>query len=532
MAAEKKRNNSNLIKVIFSILMGISFGIFSCQQIVLYLEKFMVISCFVSFLIGGYITYKIYDRIGPYLKRNRNLIFLLLLITLVLVYSGYIQKGISFSQLFEENCLSLGLPSEVVSAFNIFGIVYYIASIPAVWMLVVVIFEYCKYFIKSIFDNLDKNEKKIYLFVAIFLMAVVSAVYLLQKEWFLQYDMVYSIDSGWCYDRIFPDLSYYDIRHPLISELTFPIWTLIRFFLETFAPQNLVQVLTGIFFQWINIWMLIFVGIMLRKMTNDIMLFYLYMCSFPTILFSFSLEKHQLCVFLLVSYVYSKLRKQSGSRGLLVLTAGVMPTNAFIGFIELLVKQSIKEKIKNIVQIFMIGLLVIIFFGRAHLIDPVNVYREISEMLSSFATGSLSISQRFFSVINMIESAFIALTSSVTEGQYFWESITEEIPLLAVVLTAFLILGSIIGRKEMFYRVCTVWVLFAFVLFVGLNWAPQESPLFTIIFSWAIIPLFVKGLNYMVEKISANKKLIYASILVFMLSLNIAAIFDISKFFG
>ena len=526
------KTNNKLLRLILCILMGTSFAIFSCQQIVPYSVKYMMITCVVSFIVGSFITNRLYGSMGRYIKENKNVALILLLIVLFFVCASYRQKGISYSGLFEETGISLGFPRIVVSALNFFGFGYYIASIPSIWALAALVFEFGKNFVKDIFENIEKNEIKIYGLIAIILMVVVLVVYLVQSSWYLQYDNVYSIDSGWCYENIYPNLSYYDIRHPLLSELTFPIWAVIRCILQIVAPQNLVTELTGIFIQWINIWMLLLVGIMMRKMTNDIMVFYLYMCSFPTILYVFSLEKYQLCVFLLVSYVYSKFRTQSESRGLLILTAGVMPTNAFIGFIELFEKNSIKEKIKNIAHIIISGLLVIVCFGRAQLINPIYTYNEILEMHTSFGTGSLSIFQRFIAVINLIESSFVALTSSVNDEQYLWQSITEEITLLAVVLIVFLILGSFIGRKEKFYRVCIVWLLFAFILFVGLNWAPHECPLFAVIFSWAIIPLFAKGLDYVVEKMRINKILIYALILVVMLSVNITAIIDIGRFFG
>ena len=528
----KTNSQGKLLRYILCTLMGASFVIFSCQQMVSYSVKYLMITCVVSFISGIFITNRVYDSMCSFIKENQDVALIILLIVVFCMYEGYTQKGISYSRLFEETGISLGFPKIAVSALNFFGFGYYIASIPSVWVLSALVFEIGKNFIKDIFENIEKREMKIYRLIAIVFMLVVFVVYLVQPSWYLQYDNVYSIDSGWCYGNIYPNLSYYDIRHPLLSELTFPIWAVIKCILQIGAPQNLVPELTGIFIQWINIWMLLLVGIMMRKMTNDVMVFYLYLCSFPTVLYIFSLEKYQMSVFLLVSYVYCKFRTRSESAGLFVLTAGVMPTNAFIGFIELLGNNSIKDKAKNIGRIIIYGLLVLVCFGRVHLINPINAYSEIIGMHSSFGTGSLSIFQRFIAVINLIESSFVALASSVNGEQYLWQSITEEITLCAVVLIVFLILGSFLGRKVIFYRVCTAWIFFAVILFVGLNWAPHESPLFAIIFSWAIIPLVVKGLNYVIEKLRINKLLIYASILTFMLSVNLAVIADISRFFG
>ena len=44
-----------------------------------------------------------------------------------------------------------------------------------------------------------------------------------------EYNVVYSIDSGEVYDVYMPDPHYYDIRHPLTSVLTFPVYAIVDF---------------------------------------------------------------------------------------------------------------------------------------------------------------------------------------------------------------------------------------------------------------------------------------------------------------
>ena len=79
-------------------------------------------------------------------------------------------------------------------------------------------------------------------------------------------------------------------------------------------------------------------------------------------------------------------------------------------------------------------------------------------------------------------------------------------------------------------RIAFLWIIFSIVLFVVLNWAPHESPLFGILFSWALIPLFKLGVDWLIKKWGMHKKIVYGVILSVMLMINLAVLPDIHKF--
>ena len=63
-----------------------------------------------------------------------------------------------------------------------------------------------------------------------------------------------------------------------------------------------------------------------------------------------------------------------------------------------------------------------------------------------------------------------------------------------------------------------------------LNWAVHESPLFSICFSWSMIPLFIFGLEKIFSLLKINKnnyKYIYMIILLIISSININEIINI-----
>ncbi len=522
---------TQITKVLLGIFMGASFSIFSLQQMINYSAVYMILTALGSFCIGLVIGIKALPSQISFVKKDKAINCMILIISVLFIVASYRTKGCVYIPKLNEQMMELGLPEMICSILNFFRLRYYILSIPAVWFILSCIFRVCRNLALDIMDGVSRKERNMYIVITAGLFAVVFVAYSTQQMWYLQYDNVYSIDSGWCFQSIYPNLSYYDIRHPLMSEFTFPIWAVITEVLQAIAPVNLVGVLTAILLQWTNICMLILVGIMLRKITGNIIVFFMYLCSFPTLLFALSFEKYQLCVFLLVLYVYSKCRGKAGANGLLIMTTGLMPTNAVIAVAEFFDEHPLKEKVKSVGQIIITGVAILVCCGRVHLINLWQAFTEIGGMHAGFGSGTLSVSEKINAVFSMIQSSFVAL-SSVANGRYLWLSVTGKIGVLSALIMAIVLLGMILGRKEKFYKICSVWVLFAFFLFVVLNWAPHETPLFAIIFSWAIIALFVKGLDFIVSKMRIKPIVVYGSIGIVMLAINVATLMDIGKFFG
>lgn len=518
-------------KALWGIFLGASFAVFSLQQMIDYSAAYMVFTVLGSFGVGMVIGIRLMPRQISFIKNEKVINFIILLVSGLLIIAAYKQKGCLYAPVINEKMMERGLPEAVCFMLDFFHPRYYILSIPAVWFILSCVFRVCRNLVLDLFDGISQREKKMYFVITLALFVVVIIKYNAQPMWYLQYDNVYSIDSGWCFQSIYPQIGYYDIRHPLMSELTFPIWAVITGILQLIAPSNLIGVLSAVFMQWINIGMLILTGIMLRKITGNIVVFFAYLCSFPTLLFVLSFEKYQMCVFVLVLYLYGKFRKRAEADVFLILTAGLMPTNAVIAVLDFFDREPLKEKMKHIGKIVALGLAILVCFGRVHLIDLRQAFSEIASSHSRFGFSALSIPERINAVFSMIQSSFVALPSEAGE-RYLWLSVAEKISVLSILIVAIIVIGMILGRKEKIYNICSLWVLFAFVLFVALNWAPYETPLFAIIFSWAIIPLFVKGLDFMISKAKIKPMIAYGGIGVMMLAVNITVLMDIDRFFG
>ena len=150
----------------------------------------------------------------------------------------------------------------------------------------------------------------------------------------------------------------------------------------------------------------------------------------------------------------------------------------------------------------------------------------------NFSKTTYTTQEKIISTTKMIQSSFTALPSStnVKEGKYLWSGLENNVSIISIIIISILIIGIIKNRKNLFAQISSIWLLFSAILFILLNWSTHETPLFTIYFSWSIIPLFVMGLDFIIQKAKLNKKVIYGLILTFITIINIATMFDINNF--
>ena len=92
---------------------------------------------------------------------------------------------------------------------------------------------------------------------------------------------------------------------------------------------------------------------------------------------------------------------------------------------------------------------------------------------------------------------------------------------------------NIIRKKEKIYYPLIVSFMFSFVLFMVLGWDIHEAPLFSICFSFAIIPLFIYSLDLLFKKLRVKEKYnkyIYLVLLLVMTIINVPEIINIYNY--
>ena len=90
-------------------------------------------------------------------------------------------------------------------------------------------------------------------------------------------------------------------------------------------------------------------------------------------------------------------------------------------------------------------------------------------------------------------------------------------------------MGFCVNRKKMYSKIFISWTGFASILFFILNWSVHESPLFSIYFSWAVIPLLIMGIDYIIKKLRIKRIIIYIPLYIAMITINIVEIINITK---
>lgn len=511
------------IKKKVSYIIGCAIFAFSCSMLAIqlivvnyYSNLNILLTGIVSFITAIFILKKTAKENYKNIKENIGATIFYIILTVIVLIQLYLTKKIECTK--------------IKAIINPFRIRFFIISAISAIYLGIYLGNKIKNWIINFYKMLDTWDKKAYVIVSIITTIIIIMAYNSNSNWYLQYDKVYSLDSGYCFNKIFSKSTYYDIRHPLLSIFTFPIWAIVETLINFTIRGNLSTIIKAIILQFINAQLLILIGFQIKILTKNKLVFIMYMLSFPTILYSMFFEKYQLCVFLIVLYVFSICIKKESSIAALISSASVMPTSSVIGISEFFTNKKITEKIKKVLKIIVITIVTFICLGRGHVIKY-----GMSEMMNKkerFSNKTYTISEKFIATTKMFQNSFIGLPSNTTvrKNIYWWDGLSNEVSILAFAIIAVIVIGAICNRKKLFVKISSVWVAFSTVLFMVLNWSTHETPLFTIYFSWAIIPLFIMGLDVIVKKLKINSKVVYSFILGIMVIINIVTMLDINTF--
>lgn len=492
-----------IIKIIYYFLLvifAISTSYFSSLLIVK--EKniiFTIITMVVSLVTGGYIFFKTSKELVSNIKRNYGVAILFVLVSLIVCYKYNVAFWIGKKTL--------------------------ISTISICYIMTLVCY-YIKDFIIKFYNRMNNWDKKAYFITSIIGIVVITILYSINEGWYLQYDKIYSLDSGWCFNKLFPRYNYYDIRHPLLSTITFPIYAILSTISDIlFCGDNILII--AIMLQFINFQLLLITAMELKQIFNNKYIFIIYMLSFPILLYTVFFEKYQLCTFLVVTYVYNLILNKNTNKILIASSFGSMPTSAFIGIAEFLNKNTIKEKMLEVLKIIAITIVLFISLGRIH--SFIYGLDELAATKDRYASCTYTLAQKVISTTKVFKSSIFALPSSFNNSKYLWDNLLGSVSIIGIIIFILCIIGFITNRQKRYSKILFSWVMFSFVLFVGLNWSIHESPLFSIYFSWAIIPMSILGIEYIMSKLKLNKKIIYTILCVFMLVINVSTIVTIGK---
>ena len=510
-------NNKIFIRILIVL---ISFSI-SLLSLYLMIGKVTDILKYITLIVSFIFSY-------VYLSKNYRDIF-------KLIRNNKIYSIISliFSMIIYYEMMGIPLIDEVkYRFFNIEWFYYFI--FPSLCLIFTIFFILIKDWFIKFFKKMDSFEKKAYLITSLITLVILMFTYYSTDYFYMQFDRVYSIDSGLVYNGYFPDPHYYGIKHPLTSLINFPMYAIINFIFSS----NLKAVIL----QYINIQLLIFIGLELKRLTNSKWVYVLYMLSFSTMLYSLFFEKYVLIVFLLVTYLYNTYIEKKDGTNLLILTVGMMPTNIFIGITEFFKGRKFNDMSKYLTKLFLTTLLIFVVAGRIHCFP-----NGMSELAFERGSGTpfFPMDKNINAATKMVTHSFIAIASDkefYNEGAFFlkfyrymWNDVEGNISYVGIGIILIILFGivDIIKNKRKIYYSFLSGFIFSLLLFIVLTWDTKVSPLFSICFSWAIIPLFIFGIERIFNLFKINKnynKYIYGILIIIMLFINIREIINIYEF--
>lgn len=385
---------------------------------------------------------------------------------------------------------------------------YAIAGI-VIWLVLLVVARFATELITDIWNHMDGTLRKEYLAATVILSLVVVVCYCIRPGWYTFFDRIYSLDSGSLLGNLYGNPEFIEPPHPLYGIVGYPIAMAFQGLGELLVPQKYDTLFLAIGVQLVCLQSVLWSGILLQMLTKHKYIFGFYCCTNAALLYSIALEKYQIAAFFVLLYVYLRTEKRTGSDTAIVLAAGTMLTSAWIGILELFGKDSLLEKCKRIGRILLWAVVLMIVSGHFLFFHQEVLY--LFDVKGAFAE-QVPVLGRVQAVFWMMQSAFVPLNAVEDRGFVTWAGVNSGWSIVGILIFTLMLYGFWRKRGEKLYQIALVWVALAFVLFVPLNWAVYETPLFNILFHWGIMLLAVEGIDGLIAKLHGNAKAVYVTI--------------------
>lgn len=403
-------------------------------------------------------------------------------------------------------------------------------------------------FVNEIVTKADRNEKRFFGIAMLFCLTLICFFYSKTKMQWSTLDIIYQTDCSFVYEHYYPvfsngfafdwDIGNGGIRHPLTTLFTYPIYVLASFLANfLFFIPNVQAMLYAV----IQSVLMIVTVIMLKRMIKSDWIYLIFPLSFPFIFFTIFVEKYQLATFFVVVYAYYIVMHRGEKKELaelgMVGAAGTMITSAWLGFFwgE---QKKIKDRLKEYAGIFLRFLAVLVGTGRFHylwnfgylinhnflmfngkaLFSKIMQSTPVSNFCAAILPGQMTatavsiplfernlelvpkILQKLCAFFNLLGSCLIPVPYTITkslwdENVFYWRSVKGELNIFGIVIFVLLIAIFIKHRKEKNVQIFSMWILWAFIQFGVIGFSAGCSPLFSLYFAWAVIPMLLIGMK-------------------------------------
>lgn len=480
-------------------------------------RNYLAFSLIITLLFSIFITKK-----HELLKINKELTLTEKIISLVISIIYVIELGNNFdinncSKIIFDIITKLNFNIFISNYINYFCIyaIYYIIS-----YLIITFGRYIINFIKSLNKKENDYLKHTFLFFGILILIVYSNT----NKFATMYDKMFSLDSGYVTGKMIKDIFWaLDIRHILFAPLISPLTVIFNAFTKIFPNSaNLYFILIALF----NLFLLIIISIMIKRLSNNKWLPYIYMLSYPSILYAIVIEKYVFCIFfiilLLYEKYYTKTRNTEIEDASLIASVGTMSTSAVIGFIH--GNGTLFNRIKKWVSLAIKFICISALFGKLNMI--ITIPNQLNTIFGKISNTPWQ--NKFYGVSELFYSFFFIPNYIFSNNTILFENSAKYLNYIGLLLFVLSITGFVIKNKVNYFKVSFYWFIFLLALFLGANWYCYEAPLFNLYFSWAIIPLVLNNIEIIKSK--KIKQIIYITLISMMIIINIPELINIYKY--
>ena len=364
------------------------------------------------------------------------------------------------------------------------------------------------------------NNKKFYLVSSLLVSLLIIIQFSVFKFAYLQNDFINSMDSFFVYDDMYRDVTYFDIRHPLYTVFSYPLYAFFKTLLSVFRIK--FDTCLPIILQLVNGQLYVFSALLLEKIFNNKYVKYYFICSYPVIINLFYFEKGAIVLFLLLLSIYLIIVNSENKDAAVVLSSGASLTSCVIAFCYLFSeKKKLVAKLQEMLLLIVRAICIYIVLGR---IFVVTSFIDLLAYKDQFLE-KISIVQKLFSYTHMVSSGFLAPKLVYSDDVLVFDGITDSINFFGTIVFILSVSLLLSGFKKIENKISLFWIVFSFVFVVFVGWGASESPLFSYYFSWPFLVAAVQGLTSLMTKLKVSEKkekVLHGLLFSVMLTINIA----------
>lgn len=415
-------------------------------------------------------------------------------------------------------------------------------ALPAIFGCLYLIIRYALDFGQKIYKTMDKTDKMfvtgamlVAMFGTIIIYSITSAfdrgisIYDTTKRGG-QCDVFFHTDSAYIGTDAFWRFSMIenDIRNPFFAVFSLPFSILSMMLSDYlfFVPRAYDVVLNVMQLGLLALSIVMMAQMLELSAANKRLFYWFISCSFVYVMFAFIREQYIFSVFFAVITIYWFIKYKNKTNFWFVAATGSMITSSVL--LPLICKtRDLKTWLKSLKNILLAILMIAMVSGQFKVI--IEGLNRSKVLLSAYDGTGVSFFDKFKQFLYFVRSIFISPRVSVIDysnHHSYQLPVINHVSWIGLVLLIMALAGVWMFRKNLFIRICAMWMLFASIILLIIGWGAKENSmlLYGLYFGFSfLVPVFM-------TMVKINKPLLLYSILVVMTIVNIKGFMDMMQF--